>query len=146
MPRITALTSLIKLKLETVAMKHTLDLTPLCKLKLLELCIKNCPGVAEALILPGAFPALQKLRLDDSLAAMLWGNEDQQERLVRAERLRKLRNAVFKLPCLSELSGRGSIFSLNIPETWWKCLIPCSPSSCSLFTGVDGQHVWRKKI
>ena len=122
---------------------------PLKQLHLLELLLRDCHGMAEALFVPGALPTLKKLRLDDCDEYTFNDRGD----IVSLEEVMEaglplvspevdvLGRAIFGHPSLLEVSGACWIVSMEIPEKLlhWQ---DCSPDI------MDDLHppVWRRSM
>lgn len=139
MSEIARLAALTRLELVYLDADSSANYKPLHKLGLVELCLFHCMGLAKALMAPGAFPALQKLHVeeaspeDDSdkeygFPDFSWLEED----LLPA-------SAVFSHPSLVQLSGKLAIFS-NMPREWKRC----SRASASFESASSSSECWRK--
>ncbi len=102
-PYLATLTALTRVELQEVDLQYSKDVAPLRDLGLLELKLKDCHELAEALIVPGAFTALRKLHLErtGSLQALPTAFQ--------------LRSTVFTLPSLSQIVER-EYFTFPIPS------------------------------
>ena len=139
-----ALSNLTKLVLSNVdAIDDTdnpEDVTPLHRLALLELHLSNCTGLAEALIVPGAFPFLERLYL--RYTQPYFHPLCEQSISLDTITIQEHRQNVFALPSLVHISGKGELFVMGGPEGWKKVAL-CDPHPYSEFKERDCQ-LWEK--
>lgn len=121
---IATLSSLTELELTHIMEQAAGDLSALRKMGLLKLSLIECYGLAyglaEVLIVPGSFSLLQKLHIEEGRTSYDVNDVFHQ-----------FRESVFALPCLTDLSGDGRLFLLDIPKGWklWsKCHSECCPT------------------
>ena len=132
MRQLAALTALTALHLHGIIHDQEADIRPVQKIGLIELKLRHCLGVAEALLVPGALPALEDLSLYE-YNSMILGDEEgvvdiegapeviQEAAAAKAEELGRV---VFGHPSLVKLSGACRFFSLDIPDKsryWQRC-------------------------
>ena len=117
---IATLAGMTKLKFATVQFRRQARFSELRRLHLQELSFRYCSGVAAALNHPDAFAVLQKLYIKEAIGNVRAFEAARNESGSTQDlgEMVTMREAVFKLPCLMELSGWCRIFSLPLPATW----------------------------
>ena len=139
------LTALTKLEIRRVLLNGSENFGRLSKLWLKELRLVDCYLMAEALLQQGSFPVLQKLHILECKEVQAF-NEAHQELGVQvaAPQVQELKDVVFGLPCLTEMSGICRLFLLDMPETW-RLLTKEGPVH---FLGSNSsrtkEQIWRK--
>lgn len=117
----TSLTALTQLTLVNVVNHGLADFRLLRQLRLLELHMHNCSGVAEALFAPGSLPALQAFEFDEFVDfTMPYEQESslQDELSAEAAEAQELGRAVFGHPSLLRLAGESRLSYLDMPADW----------------------------
>ena len=111
---------LTKLEFARVQFHRQARFSELRRLRLQELSFVICTGVTEALNHPDAFALLQKLCIEEDRESVQ-AFEAAENRGGPTQGLGEvvmMRDTVFNLPSLIELSGRCRIFSLHTPVNW----------------------------
>ena len=136
----TNLSALRQLTLITFIVTEARVMRPLHKLRLLELRLCNCSGVAEALFVPGSLPALQTFAFEER-HSWEWdgpsigiGAARFPERL-RAEaatpQAQQLGRAVFGHPSLLRVTGKSRLSYLDLPAGWVRQGDDCTERAAS---------------
>ncbi len=109
-PEIGKLSSLTNLELSGFWVQSQSDLTPLHGLGLQELVLSNCINMEAALFVPGAFPALVRLDIEETREFLATKIHDIEARRLQRQ-LQSTGEAVPRLPCLKKLSGTSKALS-----------------------------------
>lgn len=123
--RMAALTGITKLQLFRIEFPPMGEENPFKKLRLLELALSQCTGLAKVFLVPGSLQSLQKLSVSHSRDLRIWSdaiNELGTEACSAS--LCKLRAAIFGLPNLVEISGR-CVSLMPFTEKAWKWCTAC---------------------
>ena len=125
-PDIPAIANLRGLtRLELIGYKSRLNFGALRQLGLKELVLVDCPHILEALFVPGALTALQKLQIVERYGVQIPSREDLyqsnlrdplSEGYLRAHQLHRLGAIILSLPSLVQVSGECRVFLWAIAE------------------------------
>ncbi len=140
MPHVARLTALTKLELAHIhGVPQPANLHSLRQLGLLELRIMYCDKMAEALVVPGALPALQILHLEGRVTPM-YKSLARSGILKDTPEFHEFGKALLALPDLVEVSGYGRLFVSKILEGCkeWKFV------SREMRLPFDRNTVWRR--
>ena len=117
-------------------------------LRLLEFDLIECSGIESIFTVLGPLSALQKLHLLDSTVGLPGPLRTEKEPSLPGAkaRLEQLREAVFGLPNLLQLSGRCSLFSMGLPEGWTLWTEKLSEPDTMLADARVNEQIWRKEL